>query len=212
MKRSFGVSWFGIACLVVVAADPAREAQAQGPNNLETQLVGLEDGTIRGSTVAQPESSVKWGRAVGIVDAPLAEVLSVVENYAGYYTFMPHFRVSKVLSQRGTSALVYMQASLAKNTMNLWAQMKVGPKPNQGETRIIEGKMVDGNMDAMLARWEVTPIDSGRTLVAFQLLMDPKLPLPSSFVSSENEIATKKTIKALRRVLAERNKKTAARQ
>ena len=54
------------------------------------------------------------------------------------------------------------------------------------ETRVIEGKMVEGNMDAMLARWEVTSIDAKRTLVAFQLLMDPKLPLPDSFVSSEN--------------------------
>jgi len=176
------------------------------------KLTGLEDGTIQSSTVPYKPDSVRWGRAIGIVDAPLADVLAVVENYAGYQTFMPHFKVSKVLSQRGTTALVYMQASLAKNTMNLWAQMKVGPKPNEGETRIIEGKMMDGNMDAMLARWEVTPIDANRTLVAFQLLMDPKLPLPDSFVSSENEIATKKTIKALRQVMVERLKKTTAKR
>jgi ribosome-associated toxin RatA of RatAB toxin-antitoxin module len=85
--------------------------------------------------------------------------------------------------------------------------MKVGPRPNEGDTRVIEGKMVDGSMDAMMARWEVTPIDANRTLVAFQLLMDPKLPLPDSFVSSENEIATRKTIRALRQVLAERKQK-----
>lgn len=211
MKRSLAGVWLlGVLCAFAGAAEPVR-AEAQGSSNLKTMLTGLEDGTIRGSTVAIGQNSVRAGRAIGIVDAPLTEVLAVVQNYAGYYTFMPHFRVSKVLSQRGTSALVYMQASIAKNTMNLWAQLKVGPKPNQGDTRIIEGKMVDGNMDAMHARWEVTPIDSGRTLVAFQLLMDPKLPLPSSFISSENEIATKKTIKALRKVLADRNKKTAAR-
>jgi ribosome-associated toxin RatA of RatAB toxin-antitoxin module len=204
------VSWLGFLFVVTVVADPRSEAEAQGPNLVKNELLGLEDGTIRGSTIAHAERSVKWGRAIGIVAAPLTEVMAVVQNYAGYQYFMPHFKVSKVLSQRGTSAIVYMQASLARNTMNLWAQMKVGPKPNQGETRIIEGKMVDGNMDAMLARWEVTPIDADRTLVAFQLLMDPKLPLPASFVSSENEIATKKTIKALRRVLAERSKKTAS--
>jgi len=185
-------------------------AAAQGPTNVKAMIAGLEDGTIRGSNLPQADRSVQWGRAIGIVDAPLADVLAVVENYAGYQNFMPHFRTSKVLSQRGTSALVYMQASIAANTMNLWAQMKVGPRPNEGDTRIIEGKMVNGNMDAMLARWEVTPIDANRTLVAFQLLMDPKLPLPDSFVSSENEIATRKTIKALRQVLADRKQKTAA--
>jgi len=124
-------------------------AAAQGPTNVKAMIAGLEDGTIRGSNLPQADRSVQWGRAIGIVDAPLADVLAVVENYAGYQNFMPHFRTSKVLSQRGTSALVYMQASIAANTMNLWAQMKVGPRPNEGDTRIIEGKMVNGNMDAI---------------------------------------------------------------
>jgi ribosome-associated toxin RatA of RatAB toxin-antitoxin module len=208
--RSLSVLCLAIGC--VVAATDHAQAEAQGPAGIKAMLAGLEDGTIQSKTVEYKPGGVRWGRAVGIVDAPLGDVLSVVENYAGYQTFMPHFKVSKVLSQRGTSALVYMQASLAKNTMNLWAQMKVGPRPNEGETRIIEGKMVDGNMDAMLARWEVTSIDANRTLVAFQLLMDPKLPLPDSFVSSENETATKKTIKALRQVMAERLKKATAKR
>jgi ribosome-associated toxin RatA of RatAB toxin-antitoxin module len=204
MMRWVRVTWLGLVCALAVSG----VAAAQGPTNVKALIAGLEDGTIRGSNLPHAQHSVKWGRAVGIIDAPLADVLAVVQNYAGYYTFMPHFRVSKVLSQRGTSALVYMQASIAANTMNLWAQMKVGPRPNEGDTRVIEGKMVDGNMDAMMARWEVTPIDPNRTLVAFQLLMDPKLPLPDSFVSSENEIATRKTIRALRQVLAERKQKS----
>lgn len=211
MTRSLSVLCLAIGCVVAFATDHAL-AEAQGPSSIQAMLAGLEDGSIQSKTVEYKPGGVRWGRAVGIVEAPLTDVLSVVENYGGYQSFMPHFKVSKVLSQRGSSALVYMQASLAKNTMNLWAQMKVGPRPNEGETRIIEGKMVDGNMDAMLARWEVTSIDAKRTLVAFQLLMDPKLPLPDSFVSSENETATKKTIRALRQVMAERLKKTTAKR
>jgi ribosome-associated toxin RatA of RatAB toxin-antitoxin module len=206
----------GITCSAQAQRAPGVTPGAPVPAPLPTPVVapapvpaGLENGKIQTSTVAHAQLSVKWGRALGIVDAPVDDVMQVVENYGGYQQFMPHFKVSKVLSQRGTSAIVYMQASLARNTMTLWAQMKVGPKPTQGQTRIIEGKMVDGNMDAMYARWEVTPIDVGRTLVAFQLLMDPKLPLPSGFVSSENEIATRKTIKALRQIVAERAKKVA---
>jgi ribosome-associated toxin RatA of RatAB toxin-antitoxin module len=201
-----------VCAFALLAADGTALAEAQGPTSVPSMLSGLEDGTIRSSQLAYKDDSVRWGRAIGIVDAPLDDVLAVVENYAGYQTFMPHFHTSKVLSQRGKRALVYMQASVARGTMNLWAQMKVGPKPNEGETRIIEGKMVEGNMEVFMARWEVTPIDANRTLVAFQLLMDPKLPLPDSFVSTENETATKKTIRALRQVLAERLKKTAAKR
>lgn len=202
--------WVRVGSLVLACLLATAELAAAEGSGVKSMIAGLEDGTIRAGQVVHAEYSVHWGRSVGIVDAPLGDVMSVVENYAGYQDFMPHFRASKVLSQRGTSALVYMQASVAKNTMNLWAQMKVGPKPNVGETRVIEGKMVQGNMNAMFARWEVTPIDANRTLVAFQILMDPKLPLPDSFVSSENESASRKTIRALRQVLAERKQKTTA--
>jgi hypothetical protein len=72
--------------------------------------------------------------------------------------------------------------------------------------------MMSGNMDAMEAIWEVTAIDAKRTMVAFQMVMDPKLPLPSSFVSSENEKASRKTIQALRRVVADRLKLVASKR
>lgn len=159
---------------------------------------------IKVVTIAQAGTSVKAGRAEGIVEGSLEAVRNVVEDYGSYEKFMPHFRASRVLSRRGSSALVYMQASVAKDTITLWAQLKIVPKPNLGQTRIIEAKMVQGNLDAMNARWELTPVDSDHTLVAFQLLMDPKVPLPASLVSNENEKASQKTIRALRRVVAER--------
>jgi ribosome-associated toxin RatA of RatAB toxin-antitoxin module len=174
-----------------------------------TRAEGQPNGVSKPEPAPEPEIKVtgvadKAGRAEGVVEAPLAAVLKVVEDYGSYEKFMPHFRASRVLSRRGSSALVYMQASIAKDTMTLWAQLKVTPKPNAGKTQIIEAKMVQGNMDAMFARWELTPVDGTHTLVAFQLLMDPKVPLPASLVQSENEKATQKTIRALRRVVAER--------
>jgi ribosome-associated toxin RatA of RatAB toxin-antitoxin module len=177
--------------------------RAEGQQNVHPPEAPKE-AEIKVSGVAQPGSSVKAGRAEGIVDASIDDVATVVEDYAGYEKFMPHFKASRVLSRRGANALVYMQASLAKDTLTLWAQLKIGPRPNVGKTRIIEAKMVQGNMDAMTARWELTALDNQHTMVAFQLLMDPKVPLPASFVSNENEKASQKTIRALRKVVAER--------
>jgi ribosome-associated toxin RatA of RatAB toxin-antitoxin module len=190
-----------VAALLLAAAG-TRSAAAEGQQNAHPKQEAKEP-EIKVTTVAMPGTSVKAGRAVGIVDAPIDTVMAVVQDYARYEKFMPHFKASRVLSKRGNSALVYMQASIAKDTMTLWAQLKVAPKPNQGKTRIIEAKMVQGNMDAMFARWELTEVDGQHTLVAFQLLMDPKVPLPASLVSDENEKATQKTIRALRRVVAE---------
>lgn len=174
-----------------------------------TLAEGQPNGAAPKPEAPEPEIKVtavaaKAGRAEGVVEAPIEAVRKVVEDYGSYEKFMPHFRASRVLSRRGASALVYMQASIAKDTMTLWAQLKITPKPNAGPMQVIEAKMVQGNMDEMTARWEMTPVDSKHTLVAFQLLMDPKVPLPASLVQSENEKATQKTIRALRRVVAER--------
>jgi hypothetical protein len=99
-----------------------------------------------------------------------------------------------------------MQASIAKDTMTLWAQLKVGPGASMGETRVVRAKMMSGNMNAMEAVWEVTPVADNRTLVVFQLVMDPRLPLPGSFITGQNEKAARKTIRALRTVVADRAK------
>jgi ribosome-associated toxin RatA of RatAB toxin-antitoxin module len=192
-RRWGGACRFLLALLLFLTA--SSEAQSAPPDPIPS------NGEIVSTNLPHPQSKVQWGRAVGVVDAPLERVMGVVTNYASYATFLPHFSVSRVLSQRGTSALLYVEASIALDTMKLWAQVKLTPLAPQGATQIIEAKMTKGNMDVMGARWEVTPLDAGRTLVAFQLIMDPSLPLPASMVSSENLKASKTTIRALRRVL-----------
>jgi ribosome-associated toxin RatA of RatAB toxin-antitoxin module len=206
------VTKLGFAFVIAMACSGLTAVRVHAQANLQSVTDALKDGTIQVSSVPRDDSSVTWGRAVGVVEAPIDDVMSVVEDYAAYATFMPHFKTSKVLSQRGASALVYMQASIAKDTMTLWAQLKIGPGANKGTTRVIKAKMMSGNMDAMEAIWEVTAIDAKRTMVAFQMVMDPKLPLPSSFVSSENEKASRKTIQALRRVVADRLKLVASKR
>jgi ribosome-associated toxin RatA of RatAB toxin-antitoxin module len=192
-----------VGALAIAAVLP-RLARAEGQQNKTTAEAADSEADIQVTGIAQPGTSVRAGRAVGIVDAPLDTVMAIVQDYGAYEKFMPHFKASRVLSRRGESALVYMQASIARDTMTLWCQLKVGPRPSVGTTRVIEAKMVEGNMDAMHARWEVTPVDAEHTRVAFELLLDPKVPLPASLVSNENEKASQKTIRALRHVVAER--------
>jgi ribosome-associated toxin RatA of RatAB toxin-antitoxin module len=194
-----------LALVLASASASAEGAPAAAPAQNAAPAANLgqipANGEILATNVPHPKSEVQWGRAVGVVDAPFERVMGAVTNYGSYATFLPHFHVSRVLSQRGQSALLYVEASIALDTMKLWAQVKLAPLPAQGTTQIIEAKMMKGNMDVMGARWELTPLDAGHTLVAFQLIMDPSLPLPSGLVSSENLKASKTTIRALRRVL-----------
>ncbi len=167
------------------------------------------EGPIVVTSLSHPNTSVRWGRASGVVDASLAEVLDIVEDYGLYHTFLPHFRTSRVLARRGQVAIVYMEALIAMDTITLWAQVKMGPAASAGTTRAIDAKMMKGNVNILEARWELTPIDARHTRVAFQLLIDPKVPLPASLLSDQNAKASRRTISALRKNLALQRTKTA---
>jgi ribosome-associated toxin RatA of RatAB toxin-antitoxin module len=111
---------------------------------------------------------------------------------------MPNFTKSKVLAQRGNRAMVYMEVSVAAGTFTLWGQFKLSEAPPEGETRVIEARLLEGNMDAFRASWRLTPVDDGaRTEVDFKLYVDPNMPLPSSVFSRENERAAGNTVRAL---------------
>jgi ribosome-associated toxin RatA of RatAB toxin-antitoxin module len=154
---------------------------------------------VRTAQIAEEGSNISWGHAVAVIDQPIDEVLPVVVDYANYVHFMPNFTKSKVLAQRGNRAMVYMEVSVASGTFTLWGQLKLSESPAEGDTRVIEARLLDGNLDAFSASWRLTPVDGGaRTEVDFKIYVDPDMPLPSSVFSRENERAAGNTLRALR--------------
>ncbi|MFW6049595.1 MAG: type II toxin-antitoxin system RatA family toxin [Myxococcota bacterium] len=171
---------------------------ARAEDSDATRLAAELGNTIRSGKAPERGEDVSWGTAVGVVDAPVDAVTRVVTDYARYEGFVPHFKKSKVLSRRGDDALVYMEAGIIKNSVTLWAQVRITAR-TEGNRRVVEGRMLQGNMDAFRARWELMPVAGDtRTLVRFQLLVDPDLPLPSSVFDHENRKGARKTVRALR--------------
>jgi ribosome-associated toxin RatA of RatAB toxin-antitoxin module len=164
---------------------------------------------VRTAQIVEEGSSISWGHAVGVIDKPIEEVLPVVVDYANYAHFMPNFTKSKVLAQRGNRAMVYMEVSVASGTFTLWGQLKLSESPAEGTTRVIEARLLEGNMDAFSATWRLTPVDGGaRTEVDFKIYVDPNMPLPSSVFSRENEKAAGKTVRALETRVIDTTKKS----
>jgi len=159
---------------------------------------------VRTAQIAKEGSNISWGHAVAVIDQPIDEVLPVVVDYGNYVHFMPNFTKSRVIAQRGNRAMVYMEVSVASGTFTLWGQLKLSESPAEGDTRVIEAYLLDGNMDAFSASWRLTPIDGGaRTEVDFKIYVDPDMPLPSSVFSRENEKAAGNTLRALRTRVSE---------
>lgn len=161
---------------------------------------GASGGLVTARQVASSGSSIAWGEAEAELDTPIDAVLPVLENYAAYQDFMPNFRRSRVLAQRGTRARVYMEVSAAAGALTLWGQLDLrGHDEPHANARVIAAELLDGNIDAFSAEWRLEPSEDGRrTRVAFRIFVDPDLPLPSSLISRENERAARRSVEALR--------------
>lgn len=163
-----------------------------------------EDAGIFTAQIPEEGSNISWGQAVIVLDQPIEEVLPIVLDYANYVQFMPNFTKSKVLAQRGTRAMVYMEVSVAKGALTLYGQLNLAERPENGDARVVEAKLLEGNIDAFSASFTLTPVDGGaRTEVDFKIYVDPDIPLPSSIFSRENERAAGRAVRALRARVSE---------
>jgi ribosome-associated toxin RatA of RatAB toxin-antitoxin module len=193
MKTNLIRATAAFAFFAVSSSGPAAAAEAQD-----------ENAGILTAQIPEEGSSISWGQAVIVLDTPIEEVLPIVLDYANYVDFMPNFTKSKVLAQRGTRAMVYMEVSVARGAITLYGQLNLAERPESGDVRVVEARLLDGNIDAFSARFTLTPVDGGtRTEIDFKIYVDPDIPLPSSVFSRENERAAGKTVRALRARVSE---------
>jgi len=186
----------GIIATALIAGSSSSPAAAADEIN--------ENAGVFTAQIPEEGSSIAWGQAVLVVDKPIEEVLPIIRDYANYKQFMPNFTKSKVLAQRGSRAMVYMEVSVAKGALTLWGQLNLAERPQDGESRVVEAHLMEGNIDAFSASWTLTPVDGGaRTEVDFKIYVDPDIPLPSSIFSRENERAAGRTVRALRTRVSE---------
>ena len=174
------------------------------PSHAAAVEAHVENAGIFTAQIPVEGSNIATGQAVIVVDRPIEEVLQIVLDYANYVRFMPNFTKSKVLAQRGSRAMVYMEVSVARGMYTLYGQLDLAERPRDGVSRVVAGHLMDGNIDAFDASFKLTPTDDGaRTEIDFRIYVDPDLPLPSSVFSRENERAAGRTVRALRARVAE---------
>lgn len=179
-------------------------ALAGVPSGAAASDAHAENAGIFTAQIPTEGSNIAAGRAVIVVDKPIHEVLPIVLDYANYVQFMPNFTRSKVLAQRGTKAMVYMEVSVAKGMYTLYGQLNLAERPQDGSARVVEGRLIDGNINAFDASFTLTPVEGGAaTEIDFNIYVDPDLPLPSSVFSRENERAAGRTVRALRQRIVE---------
>ena len=144
--------------------------------------------------------TIKAGGARIIVNAPLATVRSVVQDYGNYESFMPRFKRSRIVDQNDTATQVYLQVPILHGAANVWSVVQFGqPVKRADGTEIIRGRMVESNVRDFRATWYLVPIDDNTTLLSAEILIVPTLPVPGSVVTGELEYASDMAVTSTRK-------------
>jgi len=153
-----------------------------------------------------PESNRPAGGARTVVSASPEVVKSVVldfEHYAHYFDpdkgKNPQRRwASRVVGKSGDKTDVYLEVPILKGAAKIWAIIRFGPPQKVGDTEIVVGHMIKGNVDKLSAKWKLRRTPDNSTELQLEFLVVPKLPVPDSLLSNEARSAAFKAVSGMK--------------
>lgn len=175
--------WLKSLALALAVAVPA----SAGPNEEQKRLMKKRD--AERYEFETPESNIPVGAARVTVKAPARLVSKTVSDFKNYPDFISKFEKARVVGREGQKTDVYLQVPILKGAGNIWAVLRFEPMKTQEGWDVLEAHMVKGNVKRLDARWRIKKIDEENTQLNLEMLIVPKLPMPSSFVVGEVKYA-----------------------
>ena len=153
-----------------------------------------------------PESDRPAGGARTVVSASPDLVKSVVldfEHYAHYFDpdkgKNPQRKwASHVVGKSGDKTDVYLEVPILKGAAKIWAIVRFDPPKKVGDTEVVSGKLIKGNVDKLSAKWTMRPTEDNSTSLQLEFLVVPKLPVPDSLLSNEARSAAFKAVTGMK--------------
>ena len=147
--------------------------------------------TVR-STTSAPDA----GAARTIVHAPLAKVRAVGTDYEKGQ-FIHGIDRTKIVARRGSVSDLYIRAPVLNGAVHLWAILRLAHTVH-ADHEMIRGDMIRGNLESMTVVGRLVPLSPDSTLIEFEVMADPGLPLPSSFITEELQYAAEVLVSEVR--------------
>jgi ribosome-associated toxin RatA of RatAB toxin-antitoxin module len=140
------------------------------------------------------------GRSTIKVSAPIEKVREQLFAFAQYPEFMPHYKKAKVLGRAPSGGRdVYMEIEALNGAVTFWTRIDMPRQPVMVDgTEVYEAKMLDGNVKDFKAIWRVKKIDDASTELSLEVFLQPRLPLPTSILNSENLKGASSGVTAMR--------------
>jgi hypothetical protein len=152
-----------------------------------------------------PQSDRPAGGARAVVYASPELVRSVVldfGNYAHYFdpdkgTNPSRRWASKIVGKSGDKTDLYLEVPILKGAAKIWAIVRFDAPRKDGDSEIVTGHMIKGNVDKLHAKWKMRKTDDG-TELQLEFLVVPKLPVPDSLLANEARSAAAKAVKGMK--------------
>ena len=171
-----GLSPSGAVAGPAASARVAGMSPAEGGGAAASNLPRIEAFAVRGSSIERVRGTIA-------VNAPIDRVRAVVFDFARYPQFMPHYSKAGVLQTTPAGGRVVRME--IDQVVHLWMKIEIGPPSTTAGVESYEGRLAEGNVKAFQPRWEIEPMEGGRTRLRVESFLDPDLTLvPSSFVNS----------------------------
>lgn len=158
----------------------------------------------RGEIVVRTESAPGAATpklfVTAIVEAPPAKVWVVIDQSERYKEFMPRVKESRELVREGRRVRTHLTIDMPFPLKNLSAITEGDHEVVEGERWVRRWDMAEGDYRRNSGSWVLTPFegDVGRTLVEYELDVEPKIKIPKKIQSAVQERAMPALIDAIR--------------
>jgi hypothetical protein len=153
-----------------------------------------------------PQSDRPAGGARAVVYASPELVKSVVLDFGNYARYFdpdkgtnPNRRwASKVVGKSGDKTDLYLEVPILKGAAKIWAIVRFDAPRKDGDSEIVTGRMIKGNVDQLHAKWKMRKTADNGTELQLEFLVVPKLPVPDSLLANEARSAAAKAVRGMK--------------
>ena len=142
--------------------------------------------TVRWTHVPAGRSE-RYGHAETLTEATPERVRQVASDYAHLKDLHKKFASARIVDKQGDDVDVYMKLPVRVGpfTVDQWEVLRFGPPKSVGNTYVVEGRGVRGNMKSGHVVITVRPVDARHSLIKVDILLVPGMPAPQSMVDEE---------------------------
>jgi len=162
----------------------------------------LARGETTTSTQSEPGSPNPRLIVRRVLDVAPPQVWAVIEDIDRYAEFMPRVKVSRVVGREdGGVILSHSEVAMPFPLRNLKAEIRGVHTVVEGERWERRWRMISGDYKRNEGGWLLTPFegDAARTLLEYQILVVPNIPIPKKIANAVQERAMPEMMDCLRK-------------